>query len=82
MRARVNKVLKPGMTLLAIPLLLAAAPAAPKPPAYQTVSATVQIVAAEEIRFEPVNGKAVAAKAKGPARQSRTRDGMPMVEFY
>ncbi len=64
------------MTLIA--LLLAATPASP-PPRTQVVRASVEIVAAEVIRFEPDPPK---GKAKGPVRQQRTRDGMPMVEFY
>ena len=66
------------MSLIALSLLLAAAPQ-PKPVAVQTHAvATVQIVAAEEIRFEELR----KTDSKTTHRQKRVRDGMPMVEFY
>jgi hypothetical protein len=49
--------------------------------AYQVVTASVQIIAAEEIRFEDTRD-AKNRTVKGTARQTRNRDGMPMVEFY
>lgn len=70
------------MTLLVLPLLLSAAQPVPKPVAYQPVTASVQIIAAEEIRFEDSRDHANNRTAKGTARQTRNRDGMPMVEFY
>jgi hypothetical protein len=83
----VNKALKLAMTWLVLPLLLAATPSAPKPATAELVSATVQIVAAEEIRFadlavEKSASKDPASIGKVTARQTRRRDGMPMVEFY
>jgi hypothetical protein len=50
------------------------------PRADHIVRASVQILAAEEIRFDRQ-----PLKQRGPSqnhRQHRTRDGMPMVEFY
>ena len=78
----VNKALKLAMTWLALPLLLAATPFAPKPAIAEPVSATVQIVAAEEIRFAELASEKSASNSKTTARQTRGRDGMPMVEFY
>jgi hypothetical protein len=43
----------------------------------RVVTATVTIMAAEEIRFG-----ADERKARGQTRQYRTRNGMPLVEFY
>ncbi len=70
------------MTLLVLPLLLAAAQPVPKPVAYQPVTASVQIIAAEEIRFDDMRNHSANRTVKGTARQTRNRDGMPMVEFY
>ena len=70
------------MSLLALPLLLAAAQPAPKPLSYQAVTASVQIIAAEEIRFDDLRRYSVKPAINGQARQTRSRDGMPMVEFY
>lgn len=70
------------MSWLALPLLLAATPSAPKPPAYQPVAATVQIVAAEEIRFTDMRAEKPAANGKSIMRQTRNRNGMPLVEFF
>ena len=66
------------MSLLVLPLLLAAA----QPVAYQPVTASVHIIAAEEIRFEDMRDHANNRTVKGTARQARSRNGMPMVEFY
>ena len=71
-----------AMTWLALPLLLAASPSAPKPPAYEPVTATVQIIAAEEIRFTDMRAEKPAANGKSIMRQTRSRNGMPMVEFF
>jgi hypothetical protein len=67
------------MSLLALPLLIAvaASPAAKLPVAVQTVRASVEIIAAEEIRFE--SGKSFSRQTD---RQKRTREGMALVEFY
>ena len=78
----VNKALKLAMTWLALPLLLAATPPAPKPAIAEPVSATVQIIAAEEIRFAKLAAEKSAANTKATTRQTRSRDGVPMVEFY
>lgn len=65
--------------LLAALALAAAAPAAP-PSKTQVASVSVEIIAAEEIRFEeqqkPERGN------RQQIRQHRTRGGMPLVEFY
>jgi hypothetical protein len=70
------------MSLLALPLLLAAAQPVPKPVAYQPATASVQIIATEEIRFEDMQNHSANRTVKGTVRQTRRRDGMPMVEFY
>ena len=69
------------MTLIALSMLIAAATPAPKPPVVERMaSVSVQIIAAEEIRFETTGSHAqIGSKT---TRQSRTRQGMPMVEFY
>jgi hypothetical protein len=69
------------MSLLALPLMLAVA-AQPAPgPARQLVTASVEIIAAEEIRFSDF--KAVREqRPKAKIVQRRTRDAMPMIEFY
>jgi hypothetical protein len=79
LRARVNKSLNLRMAWIALPLLLAATAPPPKTPVAQTqVVATVQIVAGEEIRFNDIG----TVGPKSTFRQSRVRNGMPMVEFY
>jgi hypothetical protein len=64
------------MTLIA--LLLASTPTGPAPRA-EIVRASVEIIAAEEIRFERDLPK---QQTKSQTRQQRVRDGMPLVEFY
>lgn len=72
------------MLIATLSLALLASPqsqAQPAPPRAQHVAqVSVEILAAEEIRFEP------ESKAqRGPRqqqRQNRIRGGMPMVEFY
>ncbi len=71
------------MSWIALPIILvAAAPLpkpAPKPVAVQThVVATVQIVAAEEIRFKDIG----SAERASTSQQKRLRDGVVMIEFY
>jgi hypothetical protein len=70
------------MTLSALSLLLAATASTPQPVARELITASVQIVAAEEIRFADL---AVEAQRRTPPQkltQKRIRDAMPMVEFY
>jgi hypothetical protein len=70
------------MTPSVLPLLLTAAVSMPQPVAREKVTASAQIVAAEEIRFAEL---AVAAQQRTPLQkltQTRVRDAMPMVEFY
>ncbi len=67
------------MLCIALPLLLAVAAPLPKPVVAQVhVIASVEIVAGEEVRFGDIN----KTTHKTTHRQSRVRDGMPMVEFY
>lgn len=77
------------MSWLTLPLLLAAAtpaitpaPAAKSRIVYEQVSATVQILAAEEIRFDEAQTKTRAVTGKINMRQTRYRGTMPLVEFY
>ena len=70
------------MLLLALPLLLAAEQPVPKPVAYQSITATAQIIVAEVIRFEDTRDHENNRTVKGTARQTRNRDGKPMIEFY
>lgn len=65
-----------------LPFLFASATAtSPDAPRYEAV-ATVKILAAEEIRFDDLRVKRRTVIGKAPLRQTRIRDGMPMVEFY
>jgi hypothetical protein len=64
------------MTLIA--LLLASTPTGPVPRA-EIVRVSVEIIAAEEIRFERDLPK---QRTRSQTRQQRVRDGMPLVEFY
>ncbi len=65
-----------------LPFLFASATAASPPaPRYEAV-ATVKILAAEEIRFDDMQVKQRTSGGKATIRQTRIRDGMPMVEFY
>ena len=69
------------MTLIALSMLIAAATPAPKPPvAERLATVSVQIVAAEEIRFETSGSQ--ERRGTRTTRQQRTRDGMAMIEFY
>jgi hypothetical protein len=71
------------LTVLASLALLANQPEPSRnanPRADAWVRASVEIVAAEEIRFDPSAGNDRGAKQT--LRQRRKRDGMPMVEFY
>jgi hypothetical protein len=80
----VNKYLNWVMpfTLLSLALLAAQTSAAPaqKAQTTQIVQASVEILAAEEIRFEQ---QPVQQRGRNQThRQRRTRNGMPMTEFY
>ena len=67
------------MFSIALPLLLAATASLPKPVVAQAhVVASVVIVAGEEIRFKDI-GKVAP---RSTLRQTRIRQGMPMIEFY
>lgn len=66
------------MSIIALSLLLTAAAAKP-PVAQQHVQASVTILAAEEIRFAEM---VRPDPRRVVQRQSRVREGLPMVEFY
>jgi hypothetical protein len=80
----VNKSLKWPMLLTALSLSLLANQQLPAPSAIpqaeRIARASVQILAAEEIRFDDKTARDRGAKQL--QRQQRTREGMPMVEFY
>lgn len=69
------------MLLTALSIALVAndyrAPVVAYPQNERIVTASVHILAAEIIDFDESS-----RDSKGVARQHRTRDGMPMVEFY
>jgi hypothetical protein len=80
----VNNSLNPAMLLATFAIALLANDQVPskaaEPRSYEIVRATVQILAAEEIRFD--EQPRVAAAPQRQIRQYRLRDGMPLVEFF
>jgi hypothetical protein len=84
LRKSVNKSLKSRVTPILISLALVAnsyqQPRVAIPQAERIATATVTIIAAEEIAFRADPSR--SERSKGRARQLRLRDGMPLVEFY
>lgn len=80
LRLAVNNSLKRAMNPLALTLILtSSAPVPANAPRLERVAtASVTIVAAEEIRFGP-DARGIPASR---ARQQRLRDGVQLVEFY
>lgn len=70
------------MSLAALSMMLAAVTAAPQSGARELATATVQIVEAEEIRFNDWGKADLDRKQGAKVKQQRVRDRMPLVEFY
>ncbi len=70
------------MLTLALPLLLAATVQSPSLPSRQVVAVSVEIVAAEEIRFTEFAVPGRVQRQSQKQAQMRVRGEMPMIEFY
>ena len=66
---------------MALPFLLASSVPVAQPAARELVTASVQIVAAEEIRFVDLTTVETRG-ARSKVTQKRVRGAMPMIEYY